>query len=108
MFGKLRRLILILSVADALGTQLALFAADSLRRILPLGRELGTPESQLNIYIHLMVAVLFPVVFLVVSVYDVRRDVRPVGAAGALFVAVSTATLALAGALCFSYRGTPR
>ncbi len=36
MFGKLRRLILILCVADALGTQLALLAADSLRRFLPL------------------------------------------------------------------------
>ena len=74
----------------------------------PLGRELGNPDSQLNIYIHLMVAVLFPIVFLVVSVYDVRRDVRPVGDARALFVAVSTATLALAGALYFSYRDVPR
>ncbi|MEK7440273.1 MAG: sugar transferase [Chloroflexota bacterium] len=108
MFGKLRRLILILCAADALGTQLALLAADSLRRFLPLGRELGNLDSQLNIYIHLMVAVLFPIVFLVVSVYDVRRDVRPVGDARALFVAVSTATLALAGALYFSYRDVPR
>lgn len=108
MFGKLRRLILTLILADALLTQAALLAADSMRRFLPLGRALDTTGTFLNPYIHLIVALLWPAVFYVVSVYDVRRDVRPVGNARILFVAVSTAVFVLSGVLYFTFRDTPR
>ncbi|MBM4421934.1 MAG: sugar transferase [Chloroflexi bacterium] len=108
MFGKLRRLIIALLVADVLLTQVALAAADSLRRWLPLGRELGDTNSFLNPYLHLMTMALWPVVFAATSVYNIRRDVRPVGDARTLFVAVSTATFAFSGALYFTFRDTPR
>ena len=108
MFGKLRRLVLTLILADALLTQAALLTADSTRRFLPLGRAVDTTETFLNPYIHLIVALLWPVVFYVVSVYDMRRDVRPVGNARILFVAVSTAVFVLSGVLYFTFRDTPR
>lgn len=108
MFGKLRRLIIALLLADVVLTQVALLAADSVRRWLPLGQSLDPTASQLNPYLHLMTAVLWPVVFLVTSVYNVRRDVRPVGDARTLFVAVSTAAFAFAGALYFTFRDVPR
>ncbi len=108
MFGKLRRLILALVLADALLTQAALLAADATRRFLPLGREIDLAGSFLNPYIHLIVAILWPIVFYGVSVYDVRRDVRPVGNARLLFVAVSTAVFVLSGVLYFTFRDVPR
>lgn len=108
MFGKLRRLVFALALADFLLTQLALIAADSARRALPLGRGIDPDASFLNPYIHLMVAAIFPVVFYVLSVYDVRRDVRPVGHARTLFIAVSTATFVFGGALYFTFRDVSR
>src|SRR5260221_2180917 len=109
MFGKLQRLIIGLLIADILLTQVALVAADWLRFWLPLGQELGgTTNTFLNPYLFLMTAILWPVVFSVTSVYDVRRNVRPVGEARTLFVAVSTASFALAGTLYFTFRDVPR
>jgi exopolysaccharide biosynthesis polyprenyl glycosylphosphotransferase len=109
MFGKLRRLILGLLIVDLVLTQLALVVANGVRLLLPLGQEIGPSATTfLNPYLHLMALVLWPVVFAVTSVYDVRRNVRPVGEARTLFVAVSTATFALAGALYFTFRDVPR
>lgn len=97
-----------LALVDLAATQAALLLADFLRRTLPLGRELGPTGSFLNPYLHLMVAVIWPVVFATLSVYDVRRDVRPVGDARALTLGVATATFVFAGALYFSFRDFPR
>ena len=109
MFGKLRRLIIGLLIADLLLTQLALFVANWVRLALPLGQDIWSGiDSLLNPYLHLMTLMLWPVVFAVTSVYDVRRNVRPVGEARALFVAVSTATFVLGGALYFTFRDVPR
>lgn len=109
MFGKLRRLILALFVADVVLTQLALFSADWLRLFLPLGRELGaSPATLLNPYVYLIALVLWPLVFAATSVYDVRRNVRPVGEARSLFIAISTAIFALSGVLYFTFRDVPR
>src|SRR3990172_2941024 len=108
MFGKLRRLVTSLLLADIVLTQVALLAADSVRRWVPLGREIDPSTSFVNPYLHLMTLVLWPVVFWVTSVYNIRRDVRPVGDARTLFVAVSTATFAFAGALYFTFRDVPR
>lgn len=108
MFGKLRRLIIVLFLADVGLTQIALLAADSLRQWLPLGAEIGTINTFLNPYLHLTLLVLWPVVFTVTSVYDIRRNVRPVGEARSLFLAVSTATLVFGGVLYFTFRDVPR
>ena len=108
MFGKLRRLVLALALADVLATQAALVAAEFARRMLPLGRPLDGGSYLLNPALHWIVLALWPVAFIALGVYDVRRDTRPVGEARTLLLAVATAGLVFAGALYFTYRDVPR
>lgn len=108
MFARMHRLIILLFLADALVTQLALFAADYIRRLLPLGNVLEQSTTFLNPAIHLIVAVVFGVTFTSLHVYDVRRDTRPVGDATNLTRAVAVAIFVFAGALFFSFRYVPR
>ncbi|MFQ5410006.1 MAG: sugar transferase [Anaerolineales bacterium] len=108
MFGKLRRLVIFLVLADAVGTQVALLLANAARLGLPLGRALGPVDSFLNPALHGIVAIVWVVVFLTLSVYDVRRERWPVGSARALLAAISVAVFVFAGVLYFSFRDTPR
>jgi exopolysaccharide biosynthesis polyprenyl glycosylphosphotransferase len=108
MFTRLRRLSALLAVIDFLGAQVALLAADVARRQIPLGRQVGDPATFLSPPIHLIVAVVFPAAFLALSVYDVRRETRPVGDAASLARAVAVGTFLFAGALYFTYRDLPR
>jgi exopolysaccharide biosynthesis polyprenyl glycosylphosphotransferase len=108
MFVRLRRLLLLLAAADFLGTQLALLAADFVRRVVPLGAPVDPAATFLNPFLHLVVAVVFPVAFLTLSVYNVRRDTRPVGDPVSLTRAVAVSVFVFAGVLYFSYRDVPR
>lgn len=108
MFGKLRRLVLALAAADAITTQVALIAADFARRMLPFGRPLDPSVSFLNPILHLIVFLLWPVVFAALAVYDARREARSVGEARTLVMAVGTAGFVFAGVLYFSFRDVPR
>jgi len=110
MFGKLGRLVFILAVLDFLATQACLVLADYARRSLPFGRDLHDAGSFDNPYLHLILAVIFPSVFLALSVYDVRRDSLrgPVGDLRSLTMAVAAGTFVFAGVLYFSLREVPR
>jgi exopolysaccharide biosynthesis polyprenyl glycosylphosphotransferase len=108
MFTRLRRLSVILAVIDFLGTQAALLAADAARRQIPLGQQLGDPDTFLNLPIHLIVGVVFPAAFMALSVYDFRRETRPVGDLASALRAVAVGTFLFAGVLYFSYRDVPR
>lgn len=109
MFVRLRRLIVLLAVADFIGAQLALWAADLARRWLPLGSTLGENTGTfINPVIQLIVALVFPITFLTLSVYDLRRDTRPVGDPMRLTRAVAVGAFIFAGVLYFSYRDMPR
>jgi len=108
MFARLQRLILYLAAIDLVGTELALALADLVRRTLPLGRPLGEPVALLNPTIYLIVAVVYPLAFLSQSVYDVRRDTRPVGDPYSLGRALLVGLFVFAGVLYFSYRDVPR
>lgn len=109
MFHRLRRLIVTLFVADLCATQLALLLADVARRFVPLGQPLGNMlQSYLNPVIHLLSLIIFPVVFFALGVYDLRRDIRPVGEPGRMVQAITIATLVFSGTLYFSYRNVPR
>src|SRR6185436_10717720 len=108
MFVRLRRLIVLLALADFIGAQLALWAADLVRRWLPFGSALGDNTGTfLNPILHLIVAVVFPITFLTLSVYDVKRDTRPVGDPMRLTGAVAVGVFIFAGMLYFSYRDIP-
>ena len=108
MFGKLRRLVIFLVIADAVATQIALFLANQARLYLPLGRSLESANTFLNPALHLLVAVVWGTVFLTLSVYDVRPERWPVGSARTLLAAVLVSTFVFAGVLYFSFRDTPR
>ena len=104
MFARLRRLIVYLAAADFLGTLLALWLADYARRLLPLGAPIGEPLTLLNPAVYLIVSVVYPLAFLALSVYDLRRDTRPVGDASSLARALVVGMFVFAGVLYFSYR----
>lgn len=108
MFNRLQRLIVYLFVIDLLGTQAALVVADFARRFVPLGQPLNAPGSFLLPQLHLIVLVVYPVAFLALSVYDLRRDTRPVGEPLSLARAVLVGSFVFAGVLYFTYRDIPR
>ncbi|MGH2523759.1 MAG: sugar transferase, partial [Anaerolineales bacterium] len=81
---------------------------DYARRFLPFGIPIPDSQSFLNPIVYLIVAIVFPATFLSLSVYDVRRDTRPVGDPASLTRAVAVATFIFAGVLYFSYRDVPR
>jgi len=108
MFARLERLIIYLAIFDVAGTQLALVLADFARRFLPFGQQLGSPATFLNPALHLLVAVVYPVAFLALGVYDLRRDTRPVGDPSSLTRALVVGIFIFAGALYFSFRDVPR
>jgi exopolysaccharide biosynthesis polyprenyl glycosylphosphotransferase len=108
MFARLQRLILYLAAIDFLGTELALAIADFTRRYIPLGAPLGTPQPLLNPMIYVIVGAVYPLAFLALSVYDLRRDTRPVGDPYSLARALLVGTLVFAGVLYFTYRDVPR
>lgn len=108
MFSRLQRLIVYLCLLDALGTQAALVVADYARRFIPLGAPLSDPPSFLRPELHLIVLAVYPVTFVALSVYDLRRDTRPVGEPLSLARAVLVGAFVFAGVLYFSYRDIPR
>ncbi len=108
MFARLQRLILYLAVIDLLGTEAALLIADWARRLLPLGQPLGEPASLISPALYLIAAAVYPVAFLALSVYDLRRDTRPVGDPASLARAVVVGAFVFAGVLYFTYRDVPR
>ena len=108
MFARLQRLILLLVALDFLGTELALGLADLARRHIPLGQSLGMPPTLLNPTIYFVVGVVYPLAFMALSVYDLRRDTRPVGDPASLARALVVGVFVFAGVLYFSYRDVPR
>jgi exopolysaccharide biosynthesis polyprenyl glycosylphosphotransferase len=116
MFARLQRLIVYLAVIDFLGTELALVIADYTRRIIPLGAPLGGPLGEpavappqlLNPILYVIVGLVYPLAFQALSVYDLRRDTRPVGDPYNLARALLVGLFVFAGVLYFSYRDLSR
>jgi len=108
MFTRLRRLAVLLALADALTTQVALLAADFARRYLPLGLPILDVTTTLSPIVHLLAALVFPATFMALSVYNVRRDTKLVGNPFGLTYAVMVAILVFAGVLYFASREVSR
>lgn len=108
MFARLQRLIVYLAAIDFVGTQLALLMADYARRVIPLGAPLGEPQALLNPMVYVIVGLVYPLAFLALSVYDLRRDTRPVGDPNSLVRALLAGVFVFAGVLYFTYRDVPR
>jgi exopolysaccharide biosynthesis polyprenyl glycosylphosphotransferase len=90
-------------------TWVALFLASVARRQLPLGAELGrAATAQLPVHVYIIASVLWPVIFVLLSVYDFRYRPSLSEQLERVIVGVSVATLVFAGALYFSFREVPR
>ncbi len=90
-------------------TWVALYLASVARRQLPFGLELGrATTAHLPVHVYLMASVLWPVIFVLLSVYDLRNRPNLIERLERVVVAVSVATLVFAGALYFTFRDVPR
>lgn len=87
----------------------ALHFASVARRQLPFGLGLGLARTaHLPPSVYLMVGVLWLVIFVLLSVYDLRRSPRLIDQLQRLLVAIAIATLVFAGALYLTFRDIPR
>lgn len=90
-------------------TEAALHLASVARRQLPVGAELGRAgTANLALGVYLMVGLLWMLIFLLLSVYDLRRSPRLIDQLERVVVAIAVATLVFAGALYLSFRLVPR
>ena len=94
-------------VADLVLTGLALLLSDILRPLLPFGKPLDPEYPGLSPAIYVLAALIWSVVFLLFSVYAPRPR-RALDETQFIFVAVTFATLTLAGMLYFTFRGISR
>ncbi len=92
---------------DLILTELSLVAAWLLRPLLPFGRPLGDIRGLLAASLFVLVAIIWAVAFLLLSVYETREQ-RAVDEVQAVFLATTLATLVLASVLYFSYREISR
>ena len=99
---------LALLISDLVLTELALYMASYIRPRLDWGANLAYQQSRLSPYVYLMVAVIWGVTFLVLSVYDAKRTLRAVDEIQVVCMATGMATLILAGALYLSFRQVSR
>jgi len=101
---------MILGLADIALTLLALYLASWSRYLLPWGVRLPWRLVVLPWPVYLMAASIWPIVFSLASVYDVRPYTsRHLSAEmRSLILGIGLALLVLAGTLYFSYREVPR
>ena len=92
---------------DILLTELALFLATVLRPLMPFGQPLTAEQSQLPLVVFGLVALIWTVASLLLSVYAPRSQ-RGVDEAQSIFVAVTLTTIVLASVLYFSFRQVSR
>lgn len=97
-----------LCLSDLVLTAGALYLASLARLALPWGVALWPRAVRLNVQVYVLVLAIWLSVFLLLSVYDPKRNVRFADELRSVFVAVLVGTLVFAGALYFSYRDVPR
>ena len=105
MYRNLNRS-LIAVVLDISCIAIAVFASAWIRIVLPVGRYL--PEVTQEIPILCEALLIYPLVFLILSLYDPDRPLHEWDAVWALITACAVAGLALAGLVYFSFRDISR
>jgi exopolysaccharide biosynthesis polyprenyl glycosylphosphotransferase len=94
---------------DLCFTWIALYLAGVARRQLPFGLDLGrATTAYLPVHVYLIASVLWPAIFVLLSVYDFRDRPTLMEQLERVVVAISVATLVFAGALYFTFRDVPR
>ena len=100
-------LALLLCVSDLALTAVALYLAAVARVTLPWGATLWR-GIQLNVQLYILALLVWLSVFLLLSVYDPRRNQRFADELQTVLVGVSVSTLVFAGVLYLTYRDVPR
>ena len=108
MLRKFESIIALLFVVDLLLTQVALYLSDVARRCIPLGKAIDPTRTFLNPYIYLLIALIWPLLFRALGVYDVKRAPSLREELKTLMVAVPTAVFVFAGSLYLSFRDVSR
>ena len=108
MFRRFRRFLTLLAIGDVLLTLAALALAVLLRRAMPWGKSLGEQGQLVLPPVYGMVALLWPVAFQVLSVYDSQLVTSVCGQVRRLTVAIPVSVFVLGGFLYFTYREVPR
>jgi len=96
-----------LCISDLVLTALALYLASVARVTLPWGATLWQ-GVQLNVQVYVLALLVWISVFLLLSVYDPKMNVRLADELQMVLLAVPLSTLVFAGTLYFSYRDVPR
>ncbi len=86
----------------------ALAIGRALRILLPLGRPLDAPGAALHLPVFLLAVVIWSLTMSTFNIYDPSRFARVADEVQTTVVAIAVATLILAGALYFTYRGLSR
>jgi exopolysaccharide biosynthesis polyprenyl glycosylphosphotransferase len=101
------RLALLLFVSDLALTAAALYSAAVARVTLPWGATLWR-GVRLNAQVYVLALLVWLSVFLLLSVYDPRKNQRLADELQTVLVGVSVSTLVFAGVLYLTYRDVPR
>ncbi|MBC7251256.1 MAG: undecaprenyl-phosphate glucose phosphotransferase [Anaerolineae bacterium] len=101
-------LTLALLISDLFLTELALYLASYIRPRLDWGASLSSKQAQLPPHLYLIVAIIWGLTFIALSVYDHKRTLRAIDEIQTVFVATGMAILIFAGVLYFSFRQTSR
>ena len=108
MLGRFRNLVAVLFIGDVLLTQLALYLSGVARRQIDFGQYIPADQAFYSLPLHVLVLLIWPVVFVSFGVYDTRRMTMDVGEARVLVTAELVAFFAFAGVLYLSFRDVPR
>ena len=108
MLGRFRNLVAVLLIGDLVLTQLALYLSAVARREIELGQYIPPEQSFYSVLLHVIVLLIWAIVFVSFGVYDTRRMTMHVGEARVLVTAELVAVFAFAGVLYLSFRDVPR
>jgi exopolysaccharide biosynthesis polyprenyl glycosylphosphotransferase len=109
MFRRFRRFLTLVAIGDVLLTLAALALAGFLRTTLPWGRPLGAQDHPLVApLVYGVVALVWPVSFQMLNVYESRLATAAWGQVRRLTVAVPVSVFVVGGLLYFTYRQVPR
>ena len=97
-----------LYITDLILTEVALFVASLLRFHLPYGDRIPWEMARVPLPVYGLVAVIWTLIFMVLSLYNPNRVFRAVDEFQLVFLGTTLAGLTLAGILYLAFRETPR
>jgi len=108
MFRRFRRYLTFIAIGDVLLTMAALALAAFLRRALPWGKPLGGEYLLASPIVYAVVALLWPLAFQMLKVYDSQLATNVTAQIQRLTLAVPVSVFVMGGFLYFTFRDISR